>query len=86
MADSLAGSIQIQPLPTTMSRILIFVTVEEPPISFSPLTLADCMALSHFSFNDFIAIDFLDLGKDLEIPIYSDSQNCPNVLHFLIVY
>ena len=45
------------------------VTIEEPPISFSLFTLADCMALSHFSFNDFIAIAFLDLAEDLEIPI-----------------
>ena len=45
------------------------VTVEEPPISFSPLTLADCTLFSHFSFNDFIAIAFLDLTEDLDIHI-----------------
>ena len=45
------------------------VMVEDPPISFSPFTLADCMALSHFSFNDFVAIAFPDLAEDLEIPI-----------------
>ena len=31
------------------------VTVEDPPISFSPFTLADCMLFSHFSFNDWVA-------------------------------
>ena len=45
------------------------VMVEEPPISFSPFTLVDCTALSHFSFNDFVAVAFPDLAKDLEIPI-----------------
>ena len=43
------------------------VTVEEAPNSFSPFSLADCTLLSHFSFNDFIAIVFPDLAKDLEI-------------------
>ena len=42
------------------------VTVEEPPTSFSPFSLVDCTLLSHFSFNDFIAIAFLDLARDLE--------------------
>ena len=32
------------------------VTVEEAPISFSPFSLTDHTMLSHFSFNDFIAI------------------------------
>ena len=45
------------------------VAIEELPVSFSPFTLADCMALSHFSFNDFIAIAVLDFAEDLEIPI-----------------
>ena len=45
------------------------VTVEEPPISFSPFSLADCMLLSHFSFKDFIAVAFPDLAKDLDIQI-----------------
>ena len=45
------------------------VTVEEPPISFSPFTLANCFLFSHFSLNDFIATAFLDLAKDLEIQI-----------------
>ena len=31
------------------------IMVEEPPISFSPFTLANCTLFSHFSFNDFIA-------------------------------
>ena len=45
------------------------VTVEEPPTSFSPFSLMDCMLLSHFSFDDFIAIAFLDLARDLDIQI-----------------
>ena len=45
------------------------VTVEEAPISFSPFSLTDCMLLSHFSFNDFVAIAFPDLAKNLDIQI-----------------
>ena len=43
------------------------VMVEGPPTSFSPFSLVDCTMLSHFSFNDFIAIAFLDLAGDLDI-------------------
>ena len=45
------------------------VMVEEPPASFSPFSPADCTMFSHFSFNDFIAIAFLDLTGDLDIQI-----------------
>ena len=45
------------------------VTVEEPPIPFSPFSLADCTMLNHFSFNDFIAIAFPDLAGDLDVQI-----------------
>ena len=45
------------------------VTVEEAPTSFSPFSLVDCMLLSHFSFNDFVAIAFPDLAGDLDIQI-----------------
>ena len=45
------------------------VTVEEPPISFSPFSSADCTMLNHFSFNDFIAIAFLDIVGDLDVQI-----------------
>ena len=45
------------------------VTVEDPPIPFSPLSPANCTMLSHFSFNDFIAVAFLDLAGDLDIQI-----------------
>ena len=45
---------------------LAFVTVEDPPISFSPFSLVDCTMLSHFLFNDFVAIAFLDLAGDLD--------------------
>ena len=45
------------------------VTVENPPIPFSPFSSADCTLLSHFSFNDFIAIAFPDLAGDLDIQL-----------------
>ena len=45
------------------------VTVEGAPTSFSPLSLVDCMLLSHFSFNDFIMVAFPDLAGDLDIQI-----------------
>ena len=46
-----------------------YVTVENPPIPFSPFSLADCTMLSHFSFDDFIAIAFPDIAGDLDIQI-----------------
>ena len=45
------------------------VTVEDPPIPFSPFSLADCTILDHFSFNNFIAVAFPDLAGDLDIRI-----------------
>ena len=45
------------------------VTVEEAPTSFSPFSPVDCMLLSHFSFNNFVAIAFPDLAGDLDIQI-----------------
>ena len=45
------------------------VTVEKTPTSFSPFSLVDCMLLSHFSFNDFIAVAFPDLAGDLDAQI-----------------
>ena len=45
------------------------VTVEEISTSFSPFSLVDCTLLSHFSFNDFITLAFLDLAGDLDIQI-----------------
>ena len=45
------------------------VTVEEQPTSFSPFSSADCTLLSHFSFNDFVAIAFPDLAGDLDIQL-----------------
>ena len=47
----------------------VIVTVEDPPIPFSPFSLANCTMLSHFSFNDFIAIAFPDIAGDLDIQI-----------------
>ena len=46
-----------------------FVTAEEPPTSFSPFSLVDCTLISHFSFNDFMAVAFPDLAGDLDIQI-----------------
>ena len=45
------------------------VTVEGPPIPFSPFSLTDCTMLSHFSFNDFVAVAFPDIAGDLDIQI-----------------
>ena len=45
------------------------VTVEDPPISFSPFSSANCTMLSHFSFNDFVTVAFPDLARDLDIQI-----------------
>ena len=45
------------------------VTVEEPPIPFSPFSSVDCTMLDHFSFNDFVAIAFPDIAGDLDIQI-----------------
>ena len=45
------------------------VTVEGPPIPFSPFSLANCTMLSHFSFNDFVVVAFPDLAGDLDIQI-----------------
>ena len=45
------------------------VMVEEAPTSFSPFSLVDCMLLSYFSFNDFVAIAFPDLAGDLDAQI-----------------
>ena len=42
------------------------VMVENPPILFSPFSLANCTMLSHFSFNDVVAIAFPDLAGDLD--------------------
>ena len=45
------------------------VMVEETPTSSSPFSLVNCMLLSHFSFNDFITIAFLNLARDLDVQI-----------------
>ena len=45
------------------------VTIEDPPVPFSPFSSADCTMLDHFSFNDFIAIAFPDIAGDLDIQI-----------------
>ena len=47
----------------------VSVMVEDPPISFLAFTPVDCMLISHFSFNDFIALAFPDLAKDLDAQI-----------------
>ena len=45
------------------------VTVEGPPIPFSPFSLTDCTLLDHFSFADFVVVAFLDIAGDLDIQI-----------------
>ena len=45
------------------------VTIEDPPVPFSPFSFADCTMLDHFSFNDFVAIAFPDIAGDLDIQI-----------------
>ena len=45
------------------------VTIEDPPILSSSFSYADCTMLSHFSFNDLIAVAFPDLAGDLDIQI-----------------
>ena len=45
------------------------VTVQEAPISFSLFSGMDCLLFSHFSFDDFILLAFLDLAKDLDVQI-----------------
>ena len=45
------------------------VTVEGPPIPFSPFSLTDCTLLNHFSFDNFVAIAFPDIAGDLNIQI-----------------
>ena len=49
--------------------LALLVMVEEAPTSFSPFSLVNCMLLSHFSFNDFIAVAFPDLAEDLDAQI-----------------
>ena len=45
------------------------VMVLEAPTSFSPFSSTDCTLLTHFSFNDFIAVAFPDLAGDLDVQI-----------------
>ena len=45
------------------------VMIEEAPTSFSPFSPVDCTLLSHFSFNDFVAVAFPDLVRDLDTQI-----------------
>ena len=45
------------------------VTVVDPPVPFSPFSLTDYTMLSHFSFDDFVAMAFSDIAGDLDIQI-----------------
>ena len=45
------------------------VMVEEAPTSFSLFSSVDCTLLFRFSFNDFVAVAFPDLARDLDIQI-----------------
>ena len=49
--------------------VMVDVTIEDPPTSFSPFSTVDCTMLNHFSFNNFIAVAFPDLARDLDIQI-----------------
>ena len=42
------------------------VMVMGPPTPFSPFSPTDCMLYSHFSFDNFVMIAFLDLTRDLD--------------------
>ena len=55
--------------PITLPHKETSVTVEEPPIPFSPFSLTDCTLLNHFSFEDFVAVAFPDIAGDLDIQI-----------------
>ena len=52
-----------------VADLWVSVTVMKAPTSFSPFSPTDCMLYSHFSFNDFIMIAFLDLTRDLDTQI-----------------
>ena len=41
------------------------VTIEGPPIPFSPFSLTNCTLLNHFSFDNFVAVAFPDIAGDL---------------------
>ena len=45
------------------------VTIEDVPIPFSPFSATDCTMLNYFSFEDFVAVAFPDLARDLDIQI-----------------
>ena len=63
------GSIMLQVVLSRPGPEALSVTIEDPPVSFSPFSLVDCTLLEHFSFNDFVAIAFLDIARDLDIQI-----------------
>ena len=42
------------------------VTVMETPTQLSPFSPNNCVLYSHFSFDDFIMVAFLDLTRDLD--------------------
>ena len=56
-------------LYSTVQLCTTTVMVEDPPISFSPFSLADCTLISHFSFDDFVVVAFPDLAGDLDTQI-----------------
>ena len=69
MSRSPAKSGKAIAMKSLKEKWLSIVTVENPPISFSPFSLVDCTMISHFSFNDFITLAFPDLAKDLDVQI-----------------
>ena len=54
---------------SALTFLAVSVMIEEPPTSFSPFSLVDCTMLTYFSFNDFVAVAFPDLARDLDIQI-----------------
>ena len=60
---------QPQKLSRHQAWWMMFVMIEDPPVPFSPFSFANCTMLDHFSFNDFIAIAFPDIARDLDIQI-----------------
>ena len=69
MIDNLCINVSLPQSQTLSHTEVRSVTVMEAPTSFSPFSPTDCMLYSHFSFNDFVAIAFLDLAGDLETQI-----------------
>ena len=69
MSRPLAKSRKARVMKSLKEKWVTSVTVEEAPTLFPPFSFVDCTLLSHFSFDDFVAIAFLDLARDLDSQI-----------------